>query len=166
MPKLPINVLFVSSTNMARSILAESCLNRLGNGRFRAFSCGVPGLTLGPIPDSIFDVLKSAGFATKDLHSKSWNELLRVGARPMNFVISLDKATIDRHPSWPSQPVTALWATPPIFAPNVDVVQLRCVALQALYLLQRRLTLLVALPMNGQDRLALLSDIRDMAYMT
>ena len=83
----------------------------------------------------------------------------------MDFVISLDDATVCQHPSWPRQPDTALWAIPPIVATNVDS-QLMLLALQALYSLRRRLELLVALPMYGFDKAALRSDIRDVAHMT
>ncbi len=44
-----INILFVDTGNSARSILAEALLNRLGAGRFEAFSAGFdPAPTISP----------------------------------------------------------------------------------------------------------------------
>lgn len=160
-----VHVLFVSCANLARSILAEACLNQLGKGRFRAFSCGMPGQTGEPVPPQIFEVLEGASIAPLNLHSKSWKEFTRIGAPRMDFVISLDAVAMRQHPSWPGQPDTALWSTPPLLRPGLDDAELKAGALQTLYALRRRLELLVALPMHGADRGALRSDIRDLAHM-
>jgi hypothetical protein len=83
----------------------------------------------------------------------------------MDFVIALDPASVDQHPSWPGQPVTALWSYPAILSPGGNDSDMRPLALQTLYSIRRRLELLIALPMHGPDRTALRDDIRDMAYM-
>lgn len=160
-----MNVLFVSRANLARSLLAEACLNHLGHGRFRAYSCGVPGQAGHAVPTAVLDVLQAASISPKGLRSKSWAEFIRMDAPRMNFVIALDADTVRDHPSWPGQPDTALWATPPVDPGGAGAAQTRKDALSVLYSLRRRLELLVALPLQSGDRAALRSDVRDMAYM-
>jgi arsenate reductase len=160
-----ISVLFVSRENAVRSILAEACLNKLGKGRFKAFSCGVPGQTYHPVPTVVVDVLAEAAIPTTGSHSKPWSDFLRSGAPHLDFVISLDAGTVGLHPSWPRQPATVLWNCPAILSVDRGESDRKSAVLQTLYTLHRRLELLVALPMHGADRSALRSDIRDMAHM-
>jgi arsenate reductase len=64
-----LNVLFLCTGNSARSILAESALNRRG-GNFRAFSAGShPKGTVNP--DAIA-LLERIGYPIEGLHSKGW----------------------------------------------------------------------------------------------
>lgn len=160
-----IQVLFVSCENAARSILAEACLNQLGGGRFKAFSCGMPELTGGSVHPAVLEVLASAQVPTDGLSSKPWHNFTRNGAPRMDFVIALDPDSVAQHPRWPGQPMTAVWSYPAVLSPGRADMDVKRLALHTLYSLRRRLELLIALPMHGADRTALRDDIRDMAYM-
>ena len=65
MTEKPYNVLFLCTGNSARSILAESVLNRLGNGRFRAFSAG--SFPKGEVHPFALDLLKRQNYPTEQL---------------------------------------------------------------------------------------------------
>ena len=72
MPDRVYNVLFLCTGNSARSILAESMLNKEGQGRFRAFSAGSQ-----PKPDvnpMAVKVLRETEYPTEGLRSKTWDE--------------------------------------------------------------------------------------------
>lgn len=55
----PIRVLFVSTSNAARSILAEALVRRVGRGGFEAHSAGVSPTAVDPLTRR---VLEEAGF--------------------------------------------------------------------------------------------------------
>jgi protein-tyrosine-phosphatase len=158
-------VLFVSTSNACRSLLAEACLRHLGQGKFKVFSCGVPS-RIADAPDSwALLALQTAAIPTAGLSCKGWTEFMRNGAPRMDFVIALDAETLDTHPSWPGQPITALWdypalATNPNKRGNVAVE-----TVHMLMSMRRRIELLVSLHSRSKKRTDLVHDLQDMSHM-
>ena len=74
-----LNVLILCTGNSARSILAEALLNKLGSGRYRAYSAGSNPVGV-PNPYAI-EYLQSVGIDTAFARSKNWQELQVTTAR-------------------------------------------------------------------------------------
>jgi arsenate reductase (thioredoxin) len=154
----PINVLFLCTGNSARSILAEVLLNKMGEGRFRAFSAG--SHPKGQPHPMALDVLRSGGFSTEGLRSKSWTEFSGPDAPPIDLIITVcDNAAGEACPVWPGRPITAHWG---IEDPaEVEGDGQRAAFQTALRYLHNRIALLLALPMASIDELMLKSKLRE-----
>ena len=66
------NVLFLCTGNSARSILGEAVMNKLGAGRFKAWSAG--SQPKGEVHPMALSVLEGMGYDTTGMYSKSWSE--------------------------------------------------------------------------------------------
>ena len=100
----PLNVLFLCTSNSARSILAEALLNELGKGRFRAYSAGTrPKSAPNPLA---LDMLARNGHEITALRSKSLAEFQSVEAPEMDFIFTVcDRAAGEECPPWPGRPI-------------------------------------------------------------
>jgi len=98
-----INVLVLCTGNSARSVLAECLINRLGQGRWQAFSAG--SHPTGQVNPLTIEVLREKGFDVSGLRSKSWDEFAAPGAPKMDLVVTVcDNAAGEVCPIWPGHP--------------------------------------------------------------
>jgi arsenate reductase len=105
------NVLFLCTGNSARSILAEALLNRLGAGRFKAFSAG--STPNGTVHALALETLRAHGLPFEGYRSKSWEEFAGASAPTMDYVFTVcDNAAREPCPIWPGHPATAHWSLP------------------------------------------------------
>jgi arsenate reductase len=110
-PAKIINVLFLCVANSARSILAETLLNRWGRGRFVAYSAG-QNAAAAPHPYTI-EALKRLDLPTDSAHAKHWSVFLAPDAPRMDLVITVcDTLLGEVCPAWPGRPITAHWGVP------------------------------------------------------
>ena len=154
------NVLFLCTGNSARSILAEAYLNSAGKGRFKAYSAGSkPG---GHVNPYALDLLAKTRIDTAGLRSKSWDEFAAPGAPKMDFVFTVcDNAAAEACPFWPGQPMTAHWGVPdPAAVEGGEEEKLRAFR-RAFSELSARVNLLINLPLDKLDRLALKKRLDD-----
>jgi len=152
------NVLFLCTGNSARSIIAEVLLNRIGRGRFRAFSAG--SHPRGEVHPLTLKLLEEAGESTEGLRSKGWDEFAPPDAAPLDFVFTVcSKAAGEQCPVWPGQPMTAHWGIDdPAAVQGSEAERLR--AFHRAYTDQTRIRLFTSLRLELLDRLALQHEIR------
>lgn len=148
------NVLFLCTGNSARSILAESCLNREGRGRFTAYSAG--SHPKGEVHPMAIDLLMRSNYDTSGLRSKSWDEFAVPGAPKMDFVFTVcDSAAAEACPVWPGQPMTAHWGVPDPAAVEGTETEKALAFADTYRMLSNRISIFVNLPISSLDRLAL-----------
>jgi arsenate reductase len=154
------NVLFLCTGNSARSIMAEAILNRDGRGRFKAFSAGRH--PKGKINPYALDLLRKFNYDVSTLHSKSWAEFAKPGAPELDFVFTVcDNAAGEACPLWPGQPITAHWGIPdPAVAQGTDA-EIALAFKDAYRMLNRRIELFLALPIEKLDRLVLTTRLKE-----
>jgi protein-tyrosine-phosphatase len=159
-PRRRFNVLFVCTGNSARSILAEAYLNATAGGRFRAYSAG--SHPAGKVNPSAVELLQKKGIATEGLRSKSWDEFASPGAPALDFVFTVcDNAAGEVCPLWLGHPASAHWGVPDPAAVAGSDEEKRRAFLSAFATLSARIQLLLNLPIDKLDALALKTSLED-----
>ena len=154
MANRPYNVLFLCTGNSARSILAESLLNRWGAGRFRGYSAGsFPKGHVHPIATAL---LQQLHLPSEGLRSKSWDEFAAAGAPPLDFIITVcDNAAGEVCPVWPGKPMTAHWGVEDPAAVDGTEAAKWAAFRKALGELENRIKLFINLPVATLDKITL-----------
>jgi arsenate reductase len=152
------NVLFLCTGNSARSIMAEAILNQKGRPNFRAYSAG--SRPSGKVRPEALKQLQLAHLPTDGLRSKDWAEFAKAGAPQMNFVFTVcDNAAKEVCPVWPGQPMTAHWGVPDPAAVEGAAEEIERAFRDAFMTLDRRISLLLSLPIASLDKLAIKREI-------
>ena len=152
------NALFLCTGNSARSIMAEAILNRKGRPNFRAYSAG--SHPTGRVRPEALRQIERAQLPTEGLRSKDWEEFARPGAPQMNFVFTVcDNAAKEVCPVWPGQPMTAHWGVPDPAAVEGSPEEIERAFRDAFMTLDRRISLLLSLPLASLDKLAIKREI-------
>jgi arsenate reductase (thioredoxin) len=154
------NVLFLCTGNSARSIMAEALLNQRARGAFTAYSAGSHP-TGSPRPEALKQI-ESAGISTAGLRSKSWDEFAGPAAPKMDFVFTVcDNAAQEQCPFWPGQPMTAHWGIPDPAAVKGTPEEIARAFHDAFVVLDRRIGLLLSLPLATLEQLAIQHKIEE-----
>lgn len=160
------NVLFLCTGNSARSIMAEAILNRIGRGRFKAYSAG--SHPAGAVNPFTIHVLEKLNYKTAEFRSKDWSEFAdgREDAPDLDFVFTVcDKAAGEVCPIWPGQPMSAHWGFPDPAAYEGSDTEKAAFFMDVFGQIHNRLDIFVNLPMASLDRLSLQKRLDEIGTM-
>jgi len=152
------NVLFLCTGNSARSIMAEAILNHKGKPTFRAYSAG--SHASGFVGPGALKQLIFARMSVEGLRSKNWDEFAKPGAPVMDFVFTVcDNAAKEVCPIWPGQPMTAHWGVADPALTEGTSEEIDRAYREAFITLDRRIGLLLCLPLASLDKLAIQREV-------
>jgi len=160
----PFNVLFLCTGNSARSIIAEAILNRVGLGKFRAYSAG--SHPKGQVHPEALRLLQSLAYDTSGFRSKSWSEFAEPGAPLLDFVFTVcDNAAGEVCPLWPGQPMTAHWGLPDPAAATGNDAEVALAFTDTYRMLNQRIGIFASLPLRSLDQLSLQNTLREIGQV-
>lgn len=150
MPDRLYHVLFLCTGNTARSILAESILNKDGAGKFIAYSAG--SQPKGVVNPYALRTLDRFGYPTNGAASKSWDIFAGPNAPEMDFVFTVcDNAAGEACPFWPGHPMTAHWGIEDPAAVEGSESEKERAFLKAFEAMKTRIAKFLVLPIGSID---------------
>lgn len=159
------NVLFLCTQNSARSVIAETIMNRLGAGKFKGFSAG--SKPRGEIHPVALHMLQNQNYDVSQLRSKSWEEFADPSGPQMDFVFTVcDNAANETCPVWPGQPMSAHWGVPDPASVDGSEAELYAAFADTHRMMYQRISIFVNLPMNSLDKLSLQKHLQDIGQMS
>jgi len=154
-------LLFLCTGNSARSQMAEALLNWKGRGRFHAESAGSrPADRVNP---QAIETLRDYDIPWVGHAPRSIDGLER---EPWDFVITVCDRAKEACPIFPGRPILAHWGMPDPADVAGDEAAKRQAFEAAFLLLSRRIDLLLALPIENLERLALEARLRAIGNTT
>jgi arsenate reductase (thioredoxin) len=148
-------LLFLCTGNSCRSQMAQVIMNRLGQGRFEAFSAG--SKPAGYVHPLALKTLVDSHLPTEGLRSKSWEEYQ---GQSFDFVITVCDRAKESCPIWSGQPITAHWGfEDPAEAAGTDEQKER-VFRRIFAEIQARIALFLALPVDQLSHFELERQVR------
>lgn len=160
----PLNVLFLCTGNSARSVMAEAVLNKVGQGKFRAYSAG--SQPKGRVHPQTLRLLTGLGYDVSQLRSKSWEEFAKPGAPPLDFIFTVcDNAAGEACPVWPGKPATAHWGIADPAEATGTEAEMGAAFAEAHRMLAQRIGVFVTLPLASLDAMSLQNKLREIGRM-
>ncbi|MDP9146103.1 MAG: arsenate reductase ArsC [Acidobacteriota bacterium] len=138
--------------------MAEAILNRKGKPNFTAYSAG--SHPSGSVRPEALKQIEHAGLSIAGLRSKNWEEFAKSGALKMDFVFTVcDNAAKETCPLWPGQPMTAHWGVADPAVVKGAPEEIERAFREAFMILDRRINLLLCLPLASLDTLSIKKEI-------
>ena len=157
------NVLFLCTGNSARSIMAEAILNFKGQPNFTGYSAG--SHPSGRVRPEALRQLEKAHIPISGLRSKAWDEFSLPDSARLDFVFTVcDNAANEVCPVWPGQPMTAHWGVPDPAAVRGSEAEVERAFREAFFILDRRISLFLCLPLKTLDSLALRKELDSIGH--
>ena len=157
----PLHILFLCTGNSARSQIAEAILTRKAHGRFVVESAGSqPASRVNPLTVATLREfgIEWSGHAPKGIDA--------VIGKPWDLIITVCDRAKEACPVFPSRPAFAHWGMPdPAAVAGSEDARLQAFR-DTVHYLSRRIDLLLALPVEKLERMALELRVRAIADQT